>query len=65
MTEDGLIQFCRAECINPNRIPAFMVLKKNESEEYRPLPNPDLAAASASDTNSRLYTYLGLQTDYS
>ena len=30
-TEDGLVSFCKAECINPQRIPAFYVAERRES----------------------------------
>ncbi|MCX7591228.1 MAG: hypothetical protein N2255_06320 [Kiritimatiellae bacterium] len=63
-TEDGLVALCEAECIDPRRIPALLILRKNEGTgEYEPLPNRD---ARYTQTNrSRLYCYLGLQTDYS
>ncbi len=63
-TEEGLVAFCQAECINPQRIPAFVVQKFNEqSGRYEFIP-----AAPASEPGaptSRLYGWLGLQTDYS
>lgn len=68
-TEDGLIEFCNAECINPQRIPAFVVAKKNgldansnDSAELIPNPAPEKYDDVCKD--SKLYVYLGLQTDY-
>ena len=64
-TEEGLIPFCRSECINPNRIPAFLVMKKEDSRNiYRPVRNPHPGETDKICKESRLYTYLGLQTDY-
>jgi len=64
-TEDGLVAFCLAECINPSRIPALVISKRDpETGEFEMLRNsapgkPDEACKSA-----KLYTFLGLQTDY-
>lgn len=61
-TEDGLVRFSEAECINPQRIPALLITHWNETEgEYAPVPRAALDHPEA----SRLYQYLGLQTDYS
>ena len=68
-TEDGLVEFCNAECINPQRIPAFVVAKKhgqdtngNDAAELIPNPAPEEYDEVCKD--SKLYVYLGLQTDY-
>ncbi len=65
-TIDGLVAFSEAECINPSRIPALLVTRWSEDEqEYVPV---NTAAPGAADTvckKSRLYQYVGLQTDYS
>jgi hypothetical protein len=65
-TEEGIIAFCEAECINPQRIPAVLVTRKDEdSGMYDPVPNPRPGQADDVCGPSRLYQYLGLQTDYS
>ena len=65
-TEDGLIAFCESECVNPSRIPAFLIMKRMDADggEYRMLRNPDPHAQGDTCQSSRLFTYLGLQTDY-
>jgi len=64
-TPDGLVDFCRAECINPNRIPALVVTRKDETTgQYRKLRNPSPGKPDKVCKTSKLYTYLGLQTDY-
>jgi hypothetical protein len=64
-TEDGIIAFSEAECINPSRIPAVLVARWNEPRgEYEPMPNPAPGAPRPAGGKSRLYQYLGLQTDY-
>ena len=60
-TEDGLVQFCLVQCVNPNRVPA-MVLSDAEGH-YLENPRPDEADEVCGD--SKLYQYLGIQTDYS
>ena len=65
-TEEGMVQFCEAECVNPQRIPALLVTRLNEKTgEYRPVPNPKPGEKDAVCRGSKLYPYLGLQTDYS
>jgi hypothetical protein len=65
-TIDGLVAFAESECINPSRIPAMLVTEWNdETEEYEPVPVKDPGAPDEICRKSRLYHYLGLQTDYS
>ena len=65
-TEDGIITFSEAECINPQRIPALLVTAWDEATQaYERVPNPSPGVADSTCGKSRLYQYLGLQTDYS
>jgi hypothetical protein len=65
-TAEGLVAFSRAQCINPSRIPAMLVTKRDpETGEYRYMPNPTPGAEDPVCQKSKLYQYLGLQTDYS
>jgi hypothetical protein len=65
LTEDGLIEFCSAECINPQRIPAMAVkIFDPKQKYYRYIANPLPGTNDAVCGNSRLYTLLGVQTDY-
>jgi hypothetical protein len=64
-TEEGLVHFCKAECINPQRIPAFFVARqRNEKDAYEPVPNPRPQAGDPVCRKSRLHSVVGLQTDY-
>lgn len=64
-TEDGLVDFCNVECINPQRIPAMVVATVDaQSGRHALLENPLRGMEDKVCRNSRLYTYLGLQTDY-
>jgi len=64
-TEDGLVAFCQAECVNPSRIPAMLVMKHDrEAGKYGRLLNPRPGQWDDVCKKSKLYTYLGLQTDY-
>ena len=65
-TVDGLVAFASAECIHPARIPALLVMKKEEvTGKYTPVATrhpqqkPDKICGKA-----KLYQYVGLQTDY-
>jgi len=65
-TEEGMVAFCKAECLNPQRIPAFLVLQRNpKTGRLEPLPNPAPGQPDPLCGSRRLYQYLGLQTDYS
>ena len=60
-TEDGLVYFCLAQCVNPNRIPAMMIADTEGNYIENPTPgSPDEICG-----RSKLYQYLGIQTDYS
>ncbi len=64
-TEDGLLNFCLAQCLNPNRVPAMVVSRLSESGEEDYLPNPSPDERDSVCKRSSLYTCLGIQTDYS
>lgn len=62
---DGLVAFCKAECINPQRIPAFVITRFNETTgSYDYLPNTTLGALDPVCKTAKLYQHLGVQTDY-
>lgn len=67
-TEDGLVEFASLECLNPQRVPGFVVARKNKRNgEFEVLPNLEKSRESGKKdicSNSRLYSWLGLQTDY-
>ncbi len=60
-TEDGLVNFCLAQCVNPNRVPAMVI----SDADGNFLENPNPGEHDDVCGNSRLYQYLGIQTDYS
>ncbi len=65
-TENGLVEFCEAECLNPQRVPGFYVSKANPvTGVQEPLPNPTPGAMTPPVGASALYTWVGIQTDYS
>ena len=64
-TEDGLIAFCRAQCVNPSRIPALLVTQYTDAGGYVPVQNLSAGTTDPVCGRSHLYQYVGLQTDYS
>lgn len=64
-TVEGLIAFCQAECLNPQRIPGFVVLRRKEGDEFVPVERPEPGKADPVCGASALYSLVGLQTDYS
>lgn len=65
-TEQGLVAFCEAECLNPQRVPGFYISKLNpDNGRHEPLPNPVPGEDLPVVGDSALYTWIGLQTDYS
>lgn len=66
LTEEGLVEFCNAECINPQRIPACLFRQYDkESGKYLTIEQPQPGKEDEVCKDFALYTYLGLQTDYS
>ncbi len=64
-TEEGLVAFAEAECINPQRIPAMLVMhRSSESAPFVPVANPAADERDETCKKSALYQYVGLQTDY-
>jgi hypothetical protein len=65
-TEDGLVVFCKTECINPQRIPALVVSRWDEDkQDYVYIPDARRSEAAEKHAHARLYSRLGIQTDYS
>ena len=64
-TVEGLVAFASAECINPQRIPAMLITRKDEyTERYAPVPTKEPKQTDEVCGKSKLYQYVGLQTDY-
>lgn len=64
-TVDGLVAFASAECINPQRIPAMLVTRRREETgRYEPVPTRNPQPTDEICGKSKLYQYIGLQTDY-
>ncbi|MBC8205732.1 MAG: hypothetical protein ISR85_05170 [Kiritimatiellales bacterium] len=64
-TVDGLVAFASAECINPQRIPAMLITRKDEKTgNYTPVPTREPKQTDEVCGKSKLYQYVGLQTDY-
>ena len=65
-TVDGLVAFCRAECVNPTQSPALLVTAGDaEAQSWQPLLRACPGAPDPVAGATRLHTYVGLQTDYS
>ncbi len=65
LEEEGLMAFCKTECLNPSRIPAMMVGYQDENGKPNYLTNPTPDTADPVCKHSKLYQFLGVQTDYS
>ena len=60
-----LVAFASAECINPQRIPAMLITRKDEKTgNYTPVPTREPKQTDEVCGKSKLYQYVGLQTDY-
>jgi len=65
-TVDGLVAFASAECVNPQRIPAMLITRRQEeTERYVPVASRNPQPRCEVCGKSKLYQYVGLQTDYS
>ncbi|MBP5460430.1 MAG: hypothetical protein J6Y62_09790 [Clostridia bacterium] len=54
LKEDDLVRFCRAQCVNPSKIPAMLLADENGFMD-----------GGCRTDAPRTYQYLGVQTDYS
>jgi hypothetical protein len=64
-TVDGLVAFASAECINPQRIPAMLITRRQEATgNYVPVSSRNPQPCDPVCGKSKLYQYVGLQTDY-
>ncbi len=64
-TEPGIVAFAEAEALNPQRVPAMLIMRLNEqSGDYEPLPNPAPGTPHPILKDAALYAFIGLQTDY-
>jgi hypothetical protein len=64
-TLDGIVSFCKSECVNPQRIPAFVIMNWNAAtQSYEPVANPKPGAEDPVCKGTRLYQFMGIQTDY-
>ncbi len=62
-TVDGLVEFCKAECLNPQRLPAMLV-RRAAGSGVEAIPVEPSAVPDPVLGQTRLYHILGLQTDY-
>lgn len=65
LSEEGLVEFCKSECLNPSRIPAMVISCVDSEGKSHYLVNPDPDAFDSVCRHSKLYQFLGVQTDYS
>ncbi len=65
LSEDGLLDFCKAECLNPSRIPAMVISRTDAQGKRHYLANPTPDTPDPVCKHSKLYNFLGVQTDYS
>lgn len=64
LSEDGLVQFCLAQCLNPSRVPALVMSRQRADGSNEWLPNPRPGQDEEVFGKAKLHQYLGLQTDY-
>ncbi len=65
LSEEGLVEFCKSECLNPSRIPAMVISCADSEGKSHYLVNPAPDAFDSVCRHSKLYQFLGVQTDYS
>lgn len=64
-TLDGLVAFSNAECVNPQQVPAMLVTRRNPAtNSFQPVMTRSPGQDDPVCRRSRLYQYVGLQTDY-
>lgn len=64
-TENGMVAFAEAEVLNPQRIPAMLVMRQvADGGEFEPVPGFSGSGEHPVLKGSALHGFLGLQTDY-
>ena len=63
-TADGLVYFCLAQCVNPNRIPALLMAKVGQDGHEDFIERLEAGGVDPVCGASMLYQYVGIQTDY-
>lgn len=64
-TETGMVAFAEGEVLNPQRIPAMLIMQQATGDgEFVPVPSPFGYEEHPVLKASALPGYLGLQTDY-
>ena len=54
-TEDGMVAFCKLECLNPQRIPGFVIMQTDENGDSQPVLNPNPGAPDDVTKQSKLF----------
>ena len=62
LTEDGLVSFVKEEVLNPQRIPSFLIQKRNENGEFENMINPEW---KTNKKEAEPFKFIGIETDYS
>lgn len=64
-TLDGIVEFCKAGCLNPNRIPALLITYVDENGQERYVRNPQQYSKDPSIYDAGVtFQWVGTQTDY-
>lgn len=64
-TDPGIVAFCNADCVNPNRIPALLISGvRNGTDAYLQDPRQFEDITDAAFESGTTYQHIGLQTDY-
>lgn len=63
MTLDGIVAFCKADCLNPNRIPA-LIMSDDDGRYIRSGRSEARGDTPADYKESVTYQWVGVQTDY-
>ena len=62
LTEDGLVSFVKEEVLNPQRIPSFLIQKRNENGDFENMINTEW---KTNKKEAEPFKFIGIETDYS
>jgi hypothetical protein len=64
-TVEGLVEFSKAEILNPQRIPSFLVMKNRPDGGYERIRETSFEEGFDEETGAyRVPLFIGMQTDY-